>query len=203
MSLGDKIRAKRLAMRLTLRELAERTGLTHSFISQVERDLADPSITSLRKIADAMQTPLVVFFAEEACDDCVVRVDRRRKLQLSNSAMVYEILNPDSIDQIQLFQATLAPGFSAPEEPASHPMQECTLVLQGRLKLEIGSETFILEKGDSAGWDGQIPHRLSSTGGEPLVLISATSPPMFVVRPSGEIPIKVAPSTEALDEERS
>jgi transcriptional regulator with XRE-family HTH domain len=180
MPLGDKIRAKRIEAGLSLRDLAARTGLTHGFLSLVERDQTDPSITSLRKIAAALETPLVYFFAEEENAGCVVRQDQRPKLQLSSSRMVYEILNPAHVDRLQFFLATLEPGAVSSDEPTSHPIQECTLVLQGQLKLEVGSEVYTLEAGDSAGWDGSLPHRLSSIGQEPLVVVSATSPPMFV-----------------------
>lgn len=179
MSLGEKIRARRKEMGVTLRELAAQTDLTHSFISLVERDQADPSITSLRRIAEALDVPLVHFFTNEQAHSPVVRHHRRRKLMLPGSHIIYEILNPGSSRQLQFFTAALEPGAISSDEPASHPVEECTLVLQGRLKLEIGSEVYILEKGDSACWDGNLPHRLTSIGEETLVVISAATPPMF------------------------
>ena len=186
MTLGERIRARREMAGISLRRLASQTNLPHSFISQIERDQADPSLTSLRKIADALDTPLADFFAEdETCINCIVRRNQRRKLQLPGSGITYEILNPESIDQLQVFLATMEPGFVEREEFSSHPTQECTLVLQGRLRLEIGDEEFILEQGDSAGWDGRLPHRFNSIGNEPLVVVSATSPPMFEIRSAG------------------
>jgi transcriptional regulator with XRE-family HTH domain len=180
MALGEKIRARRQEIGLSLRELAARTGLTHGFLSLVERDQTDPSITSQRKIAAALEMPLVHFFAEEEGVGCVIRRSRRPKLQLPSSHMVYEILNPGCVDRLQFFLATLEPGAASSEQLSSHPIQECTFVLQGQLRLEVGTEVYTLDPGDSAGWDGNLPHRLSSVGEEPLVLVSATSPPMFV-----------------------
>jgi transcriptional regulator with XRE-family HTH domain len=57
MELGNRLRARRQELGLSLRELAERVGLTASFLSQIERDLASPSIESLRKISDALEVP--------------------------------------------------------------------------------------------------------------------------------------------------
>lgn len=179
MSLGGKIRARRQELGISLRELAARTGLSPSFISLVERDLADPSITSLRKIADALETPLFHFFTDEETGNPVVRRDKRRKLILPGSHIVYEILNPSSARQLAFFLARLEPGAASSDEPVSHPMEECTFVLQGRLKLEVGSEVYILEEGDSICWDGNLPHRLISIGDETLVVISALTPPLF------------------------
>lgn len=180
MSLGEKIRARRQEVGISLRELASRTDLTHSFISLVERDLADPSITSLRKIADALETPLVHFFTnEQETGSPVVRNGRRRKLMIPDSHIMYEVLSPPSARQLLFFLARLEPGAVSSDDPLSHPMEEGTFVLQGRLKLEVGSEVYILEEGDSICWDGNLPHRLTSIGEEALVVISVATPPLF------------------------
>lgn len=184
MALGEKIRTRRIALNISLRELAARTDLTHSFLSQVERDKTEPSISSLRKIASAMDCSLAQFFIEgNECDSsCIIRSHQRPTLKLSDAGMEYEILNPELIDRYQFFMATLAPGAASSETKVSHPLQECVLVLQGKLELELGDETFVLDEGDSVGWDGNLPHRLVSAGDDPLVVISVTSPSMFVVR---------------------
>ena len=64
--LGDKIREVRKRADFTLNQLASASGLTASYISQVERNLTEPSISSLRKIAAALQTPLYMFLDDEA-----------------------------------------------------------------------------------------------------------------------------------------
>ncbi|GIK42605.1 MAG: MerR family transcriptional regulator [Chloroflexota bacterium] len=179
MSLGEKIRTRREEIDISLRELAARTDLTHSFLSLVERDQADPSINSLRRIAEALGTPLANFFTEDNEVTPLVKRSQRRTLRLPGSHIEYEMLNPTSIRRLQFFMTNLEPGAATADEPISHPVEECTVVLQGRLKLEVGSEVYILEEGDSAGWDGNQPHRLSCVGEDTLVLISATSPPMF------------------------
>ncbi|MFN8453249.1 MAG: cupin domain-containing protein [Anaerolineae bacterium] len=179
MSLGEKVRARREEIGISLRELAARTDLTHSFLSLVERDQTDPSINSLRRIAEALSTPLVHFFTEDDEVTPLVKRYQRRTLRLPGSHIEYEMLNPTSIRRLQFFLTSLEPGAVTADELISHPMEECTLVLRGQCKLEIGSEVYILEEGDSAGWDGNQPHRLSCIGEETLVLVSATSPPMF------------------------
>ncbi len=65
MSLGAKIREVRQKAKLTLNDLASKTGLTASYISQVERGLIDPSISSLRRISAVLEVPLYVFLTDE------------------------------------------------------------------------------------------------------------------------------------------
>jgi transcriptional regulator with XRE-family HTH domain len=63
-SLGAKIRAERLRLNMKITEIAELTGLTASTISQVERALISPSISTLKKICDAMQIPIGILFED-------------------------------------------------------------------------------------------------------------------------------------------
>ena len=179
MSIGSKIRGRREFLGITLRDLASRSGLTPGFISLVERDQADPSITSMRRIAQALDIPMFHLLAEDGIDQPVVRANQRRHVRMPGACLDYEVLSPTSARQLLFYKAVLEPNACSAEEMLSHPMEECTLVLQGKLKLEVGSETFILEPGDSICWDGNLPHRLTSIGDESLEVISCATPPLF------------------------
>jgi transcriptional regulator with XRE-family HTH domain len=178
-TIGEKLRTRRQELGLSLRDIAARTGLTASFISLVERDQADPSIASLRKLAQALRTPLFHFFTNGELTSPVVRRDRRRRLVLPDSNIAYQMLSPNSSGNLVLYMAHIEPGGSSSDEPRSHPAEECTYVMQGRLQLEVGDEVYLLEEGDSVCWDGNLPHRLTSIGDQRLVLISAMTPPVF------------------------
>jgi len=178
-SLGSKVRAKRQELGISLRELAARTGLTASFISLVERDQTEPSITSLRRVADALGTPLFHFFTDGEPQSPVVRHNQRRQLVLPGSNITYEMLSPSTARNLAFYMARIEPGGTSSDDLRSHPAEECTYVLQGRLRLEIGDNAYILEPGDSVCWDGSLPHRLVSIGEEPLLLLSVMTPPIF------------------------
>ena len=94
--LGDKIREARKRQGITLNQLAEASGLTASYISQAERNLTEPSLSSLRKLAAALQLPLYFFLDEEVPQTQVIRADQRRKLAIPGSGVVYEYLSPVS-----------------------------------------------------------------------------------------------------------
>ena len=160
-------------MGITLRDLAGRSGLTPGFISLVERDQAEPSITSMRKIAQALNVPLFHLFAEDGMDSPVVHPNQRRQIRLPGGHIAYQVLSPSSARQLLFYTAVIEPNTSSSDRLATHAMEECTLVLRGRLRLEVGSESYVLEAGDSVGWDGNLPHRLTSIGDEPLEVISS------------------------------
>jgi len=177
--LGPRIRSKRTEKAMSLRELAERTGVTPSFLSLVERDRAEPSITTLRKIADALGVPIFYFLLNSEKDNPVVRKGGRKTIKFSESNLTFELLTPNLSGSIEMIMGTLGPGASTVEEPASHPGEECTLVLKGTMKIQIGGETYVLEEGDSIYYYSSLPHKLVNVGEGDLIFISAITPPQF------------------------
>ena len=110
MGLGNRIRARRQDLSLSLRDVAAKTGLTASFLSQMERDLASPSLESLRKVCDALEVPIFYFLAEPLVQDPVVRRDQRLKLTLPRSNLTYQLLSPSLNHKMEPFLVELAPG---------------------------------------------------------------------------------------------
>lgn len=179
MMLGEKIRTKRIEKQLTLKDLAERTGVTQGFLSQVERDLTDPSITSLRRIAHALDVPIFYFLMDEEKTNPVVRKNERKVLQFPDSHLTFELLSPDLNRSIEMMKARLEPGAVTCDEPLTHPGEENILVVQGRMRIQIGEDIHILDEGDSIYYFSSIPHKIWSLGPEDLVFISAITPPAF------------------------
>ncbi len=177
--LGERIRAKRKERGKSLSELSLLTGLTASFLSQVERDVTEPSITSLRKIAKALDVPIFYFLLDTEEYSPVVRRKNRKILRFPQSHLTFELLTPDLSRQMEMMIATLEPGTSTCDEPLTHPGEECTLVLQGEMEIQIGEETYHLKEGDSIYYYCAIPHRIISVGKKDLVFVSAITPPSF------------------------
>ncbi len=94
-SIGFKIRSLRNSKRTTLRELADLTDLTTSFISQVERGMVSPSIASLKKIAHALNVNIGEFFEEDLKDFTFIRKDKAPKVTDKETKSSYETLVSD------------------------------------------------------------------------------------------------------------
>jgi len=177
--LGETIRRIRAEKGLSLRELAEMTELTPSFLSQVERDLAEPSITSLRKIADALGAPIFYFLMENGKPSPVVRKNERKALKMPQSHLVYELLVPDLNRSMEVWIGRLTKGAVSCDMPLTHQGEECIVVLHGKMEVQLGEEFHVLDEGDSIYYFGSIPHKLKSVGEEELVFISAITPAVF------------------------
>lgn len=122
--LGQRIRAKRKERGKSLSQLSALTGLTASFLSQVERDVTEPSITSLRKIAKALDVPIFYFLLDTEEYSPVVRAENRKVLRFPHSHLMFELLTPDLNRQMEMMMATLEPNTSTCEEPLGHPGEE-------------------------------------------------------------------------------
>lgn len=177
--LGTKIREKRKELGLNLQTLAEKTDLTVGFLSQIERNIAEPSITSLRKIAKALN--VVVFYFLMGSDDVkpVVKKSERQALVFPNSKITYELLTPDLNRQMEMFIGELEPGAKTCDEPLAHQGEEVILVLEGTLWIVVGDDEYVLEEGDTIYYFATVPHQIINIGKTKLKFLSTITPPLF------------------------
>jgi transcriptional regulator with XRE-family HTH domain len=189
-ALGDRLRARRKGMGLSLRALADKIGVSASFLSQVERARASPSFATLIMMSRALEVPAYYLLLESP--DPVVRHDQRRKLTVPGSSMFYELLCPDLHRSMEVSLGRLSVGCASSERPLSHATEEFALVLQGCMEVELGPRRYRLELGDSIYHLGVVPHRYVAIGDEDVVFLSAISPPIEVVEspPGGRVDVK-------------
>src|SRR6266571_3618626 len=108
--LGSRIRALRLARHATLRQLAAQAAVTESFLSQVERGVASPSIASVQRIARALDTSIAELFAADESAGTVVRVSDRRKIVYQGLGAVDEFLTRGTDGRLQVIYSTIEPA---------------------------------------------------------------------------------------------
>jgi transcriptional regulator with XRE-family HTH domain len=180
MDIGKTIRQLRLSQGMRIKELAQRTKLTSSLISQVEREVVMPSLTTLIKISQALQVPIVSFFPTQMDNSTVViKKEQRKKIVLPVSHIVYHLLSPDRNRKIEFFllEMTLAKGDDT--QLVTHKGEECGYVIKGKIEVRLGEEKYILEEGDSIYFQSSIPHRFRNMGKEKSISIWAVTPPSF------------------------
>lgn len=181
--IGERIRARRRKLRMSLDELAERTNLSKSFLSQIERAISSPSIESLELIAGALEVPMFLFFVEDDTDKIVTRRDEHRNIGVPDSQFQYKAVWFGSSRKMEILIGHLKPGESSTDQPRGHSadalttVDECFIVLQGKLEFQLDEERYVLEEGDSAYFNGTVPHRYTALGEEELVLLFAIAPP--------------------------
>lgn len=179
-SLGKRIQTVREERKMTRADLARAVGMSRSLISQIERDTANPSVESLRRIAGALNVPIALLFEERSLtQNMVVRRDERKILRVPRSKLAYELLTPDLNRRIEFLWIELEPGERGPTTPFAHEGEECVLCLKGEVHIWINDQEYTLSEGDSMAYDSGLPHALANLGMEKVVLISAITPPNF------------------------
>jgi transcriptional regulator with XRE-family HTH domain len=177
--LGNKIRKMRISKGMNLNTFARKINKTSSYVSQIERGLASPSIMALRDISKTLNVPIFFFLVDDGKQHSMVKKNERKVLQFPKSHLTFELLSPDLSKQIEMIRIRLKPGASTCTVPLSHPGEECTFVLEGKMEIQIGEEFFILEKGDTIYYIASIPHKITSVGEDDLIVISAITPSNF------------------------
>jgi transcriptional regulator with XRE-family HTH domain len=184
MDIGQKIRNYRELKGLSLTKVSELTGFSISFLSQIERNIANPSINSLKKISDALEIQLAYFFMEdeqqvEREKDLIVRANERKKLYSDDSKTEMFLLSPNLNSEIELIMIVTQPGGKSGDEYYSHKGEESGIILEGSIELDLNGEIFTLNKGDSMQFKSSIPHKWINKGSEPCISIWAITPPSY------------------------
>jgi transcriptional regulator with XRE-family HTH domain len=177
---GERLRAIRRLRRCTLRTVSERSGLSESFLSQVERGRSSASIGSLRRIAVALGVTVADLFEPSGPPrPRVLRRDERPALAFGILGRKF-LLTPRPLSQLEVFVGELDPEGSTGAEPYSHgDSEELFVVLTGRVRLELGGELHELESGDSIDYRSSTPHRISNLGDDVAEVMWIISPPSY------------------------
>ncbi len=179
-SLGERIRTLRETRGESLRQLAEATGLTQSFLSQVERDLTSPSVASLRKIAEALGTSIATFFAGGSPNGRLVRKDARPVLVHPKRRWRDSLLTPSLKGKLQVIWTEIEPGGGSGDEPYTHDSdEECVVVVRGRLDFWVGEEHYRLKTGDALTFESRIPHKNRNPGPGKTQVLWVMTPPSY------------------------
>jgi transcriptional regulator with XRE-family HTH domain len=180
-SLGEEIRKLRKARGKSLAELSLAIGRSISFVSQVERAGAIPSIADLRAIAFALGVPLGWFFLSEQTPanerGVVVRAGSRRRLGTITDGLVEELLSPSIGGSFEVFLSTFAPG-AGMAEPTTRDTEEEGYLVKGQLDIWIGGRHYQLATGDSFRIDHH-PFQWTNTGEQDAVVVWVIAPPVY------------------------
>ncbi|HEY2595878.1 MAG TPA: helix-turn-helix domain-containing protein [Chloroflexota bacterium] len=176
-ALGAGIRRERVRQSLTLAQLADRAGLSASALSQIERGVTDPSISSLRRISTALGVPFFQFLAQNESPDPVVRRADRRTIVFPGRALQYQLLTPSPQGTFEVLSLELAPGAASGPAATSHDSDECLVVLNGAVDVELAGRWYQLEAGDAMTIPRNLPHLLSNKQSTSIEVLSIISPP--------------------------
>lgn len=178
---GEKLRAVRERKKITLKEVAERVGVSESLISQIERNKVSPAIDTLLNITEALEIDLEYLFQDLKKNRKVnlVKAGSRNRMTLDgvNYEQLVKTLDDDSEHGIEAYVMTIEAGMSSGGKEYGHVGKELGLIIEGEGCFSIGSESYELAEGDSISFDSDVPHSLKNTGSGKLKAFWVITPP--------------------------
>lgn len=163
--IGERLRAARLARRMTLAEVAAASGLTKGFLSKLERDQASASVASLMQLCAALKIAVGTLF--NASPGEVVRHDAYPRINFGGTGMVEYLLTPHGERRLQAILSDIEPGGGSGEQPYSLPADvEFVFVLSGQLTVTLRGERTVLDAGDVLSFLPHVPHTFLGTAAE-------------------------------------
>ena len=169
-AIGSRVRALREGMRLSLRDLAERSGVSAPMLSQVERGETSPTLSVASRIAAGLDLSLSQLLRlDEGGAISVVRAAERATGGARSRGHSYEVLTPPIPGQrAEVSWHVLKPGAltAGEDDPPMHEpgARETAVVLEGALRLHCDGQTHDLAEGDSVTFDSDLPHRFENPG---------------------------------------
>lgn len=146
--LGDRIRKIRKNDGLTISALAERIGVSESYISQLERGLVDPSVSLLRKLAHGLGVPVAAFFDDDGSPPIITRMKDRDVTTSGQGTISFSWISPDA-DNLRLEMAEFSIIPQASIQAPANKHHVCLFLLEGALKVQFGDTDAALQEGDS------------------------------------------------------
>ena len=171
-SLGNRLRDLRRQQGLSLRSLAEKSGLSANTLSLIENGKTSPSVATLQQIALALNVSITSFFEVEARRDPVVFMKNGARNPIPFAYGTIEEMGPGITEEsIQPFLVTFQPMSASGPNQLTHDGMEFIYCLSGRVIYQVIGQEYTLEPGDSIMFSSQMPHTWHNPGVEPAQVI--------------------------------
>lgn len=178
---GALLRAARRNRNLTLQELSSLADLSVGYLSQVERDIATPSLGSLSRLAAALELDLGHFISIPNTRGLTTRAKDRETIRVRDGGMTYQKLHGEFVGaSFSAFLITLPAGFTT--ETDQHFGEEFIEVRSGRVIFEIDGQTYDLEAGDTLHFRSDLRHQARNPEGRDAVVFWLGNGPTFQQR---------------------
>ena len=179
MDIGKRIKALRVKNGLTLEELASRCELTKGFLSQLERNLTSPSISTLEDIVEVLGLSLESFFKEEKEQQLVFKTSDYFIDETEEKTITWLVPNAQKNDMEPILLSLKKDGQSHEVKP--HEGEEWGYVLEGKVALVdlTNDQRYVIKKGETFYMRGDFRHCLINIGPKEAKLLWVCTPPIF------------------------
>lgn len=169
---GRKIRQLRGDLEFSLKDLSEKSGVSISMISQIERRNTDPTLTTLYKICKGLDVSISTLLGTDEQTTQVVRKNERKTISFPKSHSKYQLLTPINEGTIEMLMIHLEPG-QDDQQLVEHSGEECGFIMKGEMTIILEDHEVLLQEGDSIRFKSTTPHRFFNHSDETAVSVWA------------------------------
>jgi len=176
--LGKRLRERRKELGFTLKEVADAAGLSVGFISQIERAITTPSLSSLASVAHVLGTDVSEFLSQPRGDTPATRHNERPIYAVGGNSLTYERISasfPGNVLRSVIIHEP--PGHRS--EPIAHEGEEIFFILDGSITVEVEGERTILEAGDSIHFPSTRTHSTWNHTDRPATILHTCTMDVF------------------------
>lgn len=179
LSLGKKILESRKIKGMNIREFSKLTDLSTSLLSQIERGLANPSLNSLRSIAEALDIPLFTLFVNDIDHESLImkKKDRKKIYRENSEHIVFDMLTPDYMkSNVDILWAVLNANSATTSGYMEHNKEEFAIVMKGSVYVLLDEKEYLLDEGDTVRILPRLKHKfINKTNKKVEILFILTS----------------------------
>lgn len=182
MNIGKKVLEYRRAKGLTIRDFSELTGLSTSLISQIERDMANPTLSALTAIAAALKVPLFSLFVEELDNKSLIlrKEDRKKIFNPNEGHVLYDILTPSPLkSNVELLLMNLNSHSETYGGFSRHEGEEIAFVLEGETYIMFEDGEYLLHEGDTVRILPNRKHKFKNATDKNIKVLFIKSTPVY------------------------
>ncbi len=155
--LGQRVRAQRHRLSMTLQQLSVASGVSVGYLSQVERGNATPTLGTLTQISQALSVDADYFVRTPRAVDSLTRAGARPKFAVAGSSIEYEQIGAERAGhELTSYVMNVPPGYES--EVVTHVGEEIIYILEGEISQMVGEREYIMGQGDSLHYLGTTPH---------------------------------------------
>lgn len=177
---GTRLKQLRQQRGLSQRELAKRAGVTNSTISLIEQNSVSPSVSSLKKILDALPVSISEFFAGEEIGQEQVFYRASDLTEIGDGKLSWRLVGARRPNRsMSIIHEHYPPGADTGEDMLEHEGEEGGVIVTGTIELSVNGEIQLLTAGDAYYFDSRLPHRFRNVSDSDCVIVSANNPPSF------------------------
>jgi len=177
---GQRLRDLREQRNVSMRSLAKLSGLSANGLSMIERNLTSPSVSTLTKLAKALEVPVAAFFREQNQKASVIYCKHKDRNEIHFLHGKWEGLGGDQFEgRLEAYLLTVEPDGSSGNHKLLHSGNEFVFCMDGQLEYEIENQKYVLNPGDSLFFLSNMEHRWHNTGtgdAKAMIIVSGYDP---------------------------